>query len=146
MGNEQCNTCNVEGKENLRTVAAGSMEESKAKKTVEESKVQLNNTKQYQSKTNQQISFPSGIVYKGEWLGVVKHGYGVQVWPDGAKYEGEWSEGKANGRGKFTHADGDAYEGEWKQDKANGEGVYIHSNGARYEGYWKDDLQCGRGK
>lgn len=36
------------------------------------------------------ISFPSGVVYSGEWLGMFKHGHGVQTWPDGAKYDGDW--------------------------------------------------------
>lgn len=113
-------------------MVASSLEDSKTEMAERKSNVQVNSVKQYQSKTNQEISFPSGIVYKGEWLGVVKQGTGVQVWPDGAKYEGQWLEGKANGQGKFTHADGDVYEGEWRDDKANGYGVYIHSNGAKY--------------
>ena len=31
---------------------------------------------------------PNKAVYKGQWKGKMRHGYGVQVWPDGARYEG----------------------------------------------------------
>ena len=31
-----------------------------------------------------EVIFKNGAVYKGQWLGDMKHGYGVQVWPDGA--------------------------------------------------------------
>ena len=92
------------------------------------------------------VVFKNGAVYKGQWLGNMKHGFGVQVWPDGARYEGFWKYNKACGRGKFWHVDGDVFEGEWLDDKANGYGVYVHMNGARYEGYWEQDLQHGPGK
>lgn len=57
------------------------------------------------------VEFPSGAVYKGEWLNNKRHGRGIQVWKDGSKYEGEWATGKANGYGRLIHADGDVYEG-----------------------------------
>jgi len=44
-----------------------------------------------------EVVFKNGAVYKGLWLGNVKHGYGVQVWPDGARYEGQWVANKACG-------------------------------------------------
>ena len=127
MGNENCGTCEMpEGKENIR---ASILEHTKVESEV---KSVPNPTKQYDSKQSHAVLFPSGISYEGEWLGKLKHGFGVQSWPDGARYEGEWVDGKANGKGKFIHSDGDAYEGEWKDDKANGYGVYTHSNGAKY--------------
>ena len=60
---------------------------------------------------------PNKAVYKGQWKGKMRHGYGVQVWPDGARYEGYWQNDKANGKGKFYHVEGDIYEGEWVNDK-----------------------------
>ena len=69
-----------------------------------------NPPQEYRSK-KQAIKLELGIVYEGEWLGELKHGFGVQKWPDGATYEGQWAEGKASGEGKFVHADGDVYEG-----------------------------------
>ena len=125
MGNNNnCNLCEPVGKENIRQNLT---EQLKTEKALSH---QPNVTKQYSSKKNHAVAFPSGITYEGQWLGELKHGFGIQKWPDGAQYEGEWSEGKANGDGKFTHADGDIYEGEWKDDKANGYGAYKHSNGA----------------
>ena len=70
-----------------------------------------NITKQYESKKNHTVAFPSGIVYEGQWNGHLKHGFGVQTWPDGARYEGNWEEGKASGKGRFVHSDGDVYDG-----------------------------------
>lgn len=73
-----------------------------------------------------QVQFKNGATYTGQWLGNMKHGYGVQIWKDGAKYEGNWRFNKACGHGKFWHVDGDIFEGEWLDDKANGHGIYIH--------------------
>ena len=73
-----------------------------------------------------EVHFKNGATYVGQWLGNLKHGYGVQVWKDGAKYEGNWRFNKACGNGKFWHVDGDVFEGEWLDDKANGYGVYVH--------------------
>ena len=65
------------------------MEKSKAisnSKAEPETKAAPNITKQYDSIRNHSVLFPSGISYEGEWLGKLKHGYGVQTWPDGARY------------------------------------------------------------
>ena len=32
--------------------------------------------------------FKSGAIYKGEWKGGLRDGFGTQQWPDGAKYVG----------------------------------------------------------
>ena len=58
-----------------------------------------------------EVVFKNGAIYKGQWLGNMKHGYGIQVWPDGARYEGYWKANKACGKGKFWHVDGDVFEG-----------------------------------
>lgn len=92
-----------------------------------------------------EYEFKNGSVYKGQWHGNQRHGYGSQKWPDGAKYEGEWKDNQAHGKGTFYHVDGDMYEGDWRHDKANGYGIYLHANGARYEGNWINDLQEGFG-
>ena len=44
-----------------------------------------------------EVHFKDGATYTGQWLGNMKHGYGVQVWKDGAKYEGYWKDNKAHG-------------------------------------------------
>ena len=53
----------------------------------------------------------SGAVYKGEWKGGFRDGYGYIKWPDGAQYNGEWLDNRAHGYGKFIHAIGDIYDG-----------------------------------
>jgi hypothetical protein len=78
------------------------------------------------------VTFKSGVVYEGQWVGPKRDGFGRQVWPDGAQYEGYWRNDRANGKGKFIHTDGDVYEGDWLDDKAQGHGTYSHSNGSRY--------------
>ena len=37
-----------------------------------------------------ECNFENGAVYKGLWLGRMRHSYGKMIWPDGARYEGEW--------------------------------------------------------
>lgn len=65
------------------------------------------------------FAYPSGAVYKGEWLGGFRDGYGIMEWPDGANYQGSWSYGYPFGFGKFTHTDGDVFSGEWKNPYAS---------------------------
>ena len=88
--------------------------------------VNMNDIDESQLDERNEVHFKNGATYAGQWLGNMKHGYGVQVWKDGAKYEGHWRFNKACGHGKFWHVDGDIFEGEWLDDKANGYGVYIH--------------------
>ena len=52
-------------------------------------------------------TFPNGSIYKGEWNGENRHGFGTQNWTDGAKYSGSWRNNKANGQGTFWHANGE---------------------------------------
>jgi hypothetical protein len=81
----------------------------------EDVKYSLRSVKGASKKTRlEKFSYPSGAVYKGEWLGGFRHGTGSMTWPDGAQYQGSWSFGFPLGFGKFTHTDGDSYSGEWK--------------------------------
>jgi len=41
--------------------------------------------------------YKSGAVYEGEWIGGMRHGFGVMEWPDGARYEGQWEMNVAAG-------------------------------------------------
>lgn len=91
----------------------------------------------FEAQVRPQHTFANGSTYTGDWLGLVRHGSGVQVWPDGARYEGQWQHDMANGIGRFEHCDGDVYEGEWKNDKANGRGIYMHASGSTYIGEWQ---------
>eukprot|EP00347_Sterkiella_histriomuscorum_P000392 403376038 len=110
----------------------------------------IHSEKLYDSKTSREkrehIYKCSEAVYKGEWIGAFRDGFGKIVWQDGASYEGEWLDNRAHGYGKFIHAIGDIYEGMWYRDKACGHGIYKSVNsGGTYNGEWKNDLQHGRG-
>merc|ERR1712137_934812 len=50
--------------------------------------------------------FSTKSVYDGQWLGIHRHGFGVQTWPDGTTYMGEWREDRASGKGRFQYCDG----------------------------------------
>ena len=66
--------------------------------------------------TREEIFKLSGARYVGEWIGLVRDGFGVQFWPDGSIYEGNWELDRACGIGKFYYANGDFYEGEWQDN------------------------------
>ena len=53
------------------------------------------------TETRQAYIYKSGAVYKGEWKGGYRHGFGEMEWPDKTVYRGEFMRGKANGNGKF---------------------------------------------
>ena len=50
---------------------------------------------------SQEFKYPSGGLYKGEWLGGFRHGSGTMTWPDQASYSGSFSFGYASGFGVF---------------------------------------------
>lgn len=58
-----------------------------------------------------EFTYKSGAVYKGDWLGGMRHGKGTMEWTDKARYEGTWDLNQAQGQGMFYHADGDVYDG-----------------------------------
>ena len=60
----------------------------------------------------EKFAYPSGSVYKGEWLGGFRDGFGSMEWPDGSSYTGNWSYGYPYGLGKFVHIDEDVYNGQ----------------------------------
>ena len=57
--------------------------------------------------------YPSGDIYKGEWVDGRPEGKGVKIWNDGRKYDGEFFAGKPIGKGKRVAADGKETAGYW---------------------------------
>jgi len=48
---------------------------------------------------------PNGHVYEGQCKnGMVRNGYGRQIYCDGNYYEGYWKDGTKNGWGKKVHS------------------------------------------
>ncbi|GMH40692.1 hypothetical protein BSKO_08596 [Bryopsis sp. KO-2023] len=78
-------------------------------------------------------------VYKGQWEGLSKEGFGQYKYPGGAVYEGEWKENQKTGRGVYTFPKGGMYEGEWLNGMREGVGVRTFSNGRVVAGRWHEN-------
>mmetsp|Transcript_23023 Transcript_23023/g.48981 ORF Transcript_23023/g.48981 Transcript_23023/m.48981 type:complete len:349 (+) Transcript_23023:88-1134(+) len=90
--------------------------------------------------------FRSGSVYKGQWRGCARHGFGWQTWKDLSCYEGQWAEGAADGQGQFTFPDVGWYIGQWRRNKPHGLGTYYDVvRKSIYRGDWDDGRQQGLG-
>ncbi|KAL4447927.1 hypothetical protein ABPG75_005146 [Micractinium tetrahymenae] len=91
-----------------------------------------------------------GGTYRGEWLGMLKQGYGVYAYPSGARYEGEWRNNAKEGRGVYHFPKGGVYEGEWRGGRMEGVGVRTFASGKVQAGVWRegrlevewDEWQC----
>ena len=86
------------------------------------------------------------LVYTGNWLYGVKHGYG-EFQDDRGLFVGEFIKGVKCGNGKYTFFSGDQYIGEFAEDRFNGKGRYINAAGkVTYDGEWRNGKRCGIGK
>ena len=74
-------------------------------------------------------------VYEGQWDGV-KHGEGKMTFPSGMVYVGEFKDGHINGYGKETSPDGSSHEGYWKHEEPHGRGIEIDADGTKHIGTW----------
>ena len=100
-----------------------------------------------EKKTDETYKYKSGALYKGDWLGGFRHGYGVMTWEEGLVYEGEWNYGFAEGKGKLTYPTGQYLKGNFMYNKLNGYGeIHNTENGYEYWGNWENDQQMGQGK
>jgi|GEM_PF-35459 len=81
-------------------------------------------------------TYPDGTIYKGEWEGNKRNGYGIWIRPDGTQYEGEWEDDKPNGRGVLINPDGSKYSGDWKDGKRHGRGTFTYPDGTQRVGEW----------
>ncbi len=81
-------------------------------------------------------TYPDGTIYKGDWSGNKRHGYGIWIRPDGTKYEGEWENDKPNGRGVLINPNGSKYSGDWKEGKRHGRGTLTYPDGTQRSGEW----------
>ena len=89
---------------------------------------------------SQDVAFPNGLRYAGEFLNGLPHGDGEFSFPNGSTYKGQLRAGVPNGVGRFVFANGDTYEGEWRDEKAHGKGVFRFSDGrSPLIGLWERD-------
>lgn len=76
----------------------------------------------------------SSIIYCGEWLRNMRHGYGHAVYPDGSHYLGYWINDKKSGRGRYTYPDGSSYDGIWVKNEKHGSGTNCFPDGSSFYG------------
>jgi hypothetical protein len=89
---------------------------------------------------SQDVAFPNGLRYVGEFLNGMPHGDGEFFFANGSSYKGQLRAGVPNGVGRFAFANGDTYEGEWRDEKAHGRGVFRFSDGrSPLIGLWERD-------
>ncbi|PSC73865.1 mitochondrial inner membrane protease ATP23 [Micractinium conductrix] len=62
----------------------------------------------------EQYKHEDGGTYRGEWVGMLKQGFGTYTYPSGARYEGEWRNGAKEGRGAGVWREG-RLEVEWDE-------------------------------
>lgn len=76
----------------------------------------------------------SSIIYCGEWLRNMRHGYGRATYPDGSHYLGFWVNDKKHGRGRYTYPDGSSYDGMWVNNEKHGSGTGHFPDGSSFYG------------
>lgn len=86
----------------------------------------------------------SSIVYCGQWLRNMRHGYGRGIYPDGSRYLGYWVNDKKHGRGRYTYPDGSSYDGMWCNNEKHGSGTSNFPNGSGFFGsFYHNDFISG---
>ncbi len=86
-----------------------------------------------------EISYTSGIVYKGDCDDKGLNGEGYIQFKNGDYYNGSFKNGLRHGSGKYTWKNGDWYDGSWEKDKMCGKGEYAFADGDKLTGSFKDN-------
>lgn len=86
-----------------------------------------------------------GAVYKGQFKGDLKEGFGVQTWPDQSRYIGLWKDDQMHGFGSFEFRNGDVYKGLFENGVMQGLGMLKTEEDQVYRGKWESDSQNGWG-
>ncbi|KAH0475305.1 MAG: uncharacterized protein KVP18_004408 [Porospora cf. gigantea A] len=89
--------------------------------------------------------YPGGDVYEGEYLGNVKHGFGLYFYAAGDAYAGFWRDDLRHGWGLFIKKTGLRYEGCWALDVREGWGAQSLADGTRFMGSFKANARHGTG-
>ncbi len=81
----------------------------------------------------------AALRYEGDFLNVLRAGYGVTFWRDGARTSGLYRDGGIV-TGVYVFPDGRRYEGDFENGVASGHGVQWDAHGAvALQGLWQDD-------
>ena len=85
-------------------------------------------------------------IFKGEWVGGLRTGFGKLTYASGGIYEGEFNDRTRTKKGKYTDPKGGVFEGEFNDELKTRKGKYVHPNGDIYEGNYVNNLRHGKGK
>ena len=85
------------------------------------------------------LSFAMGALYRGEFRGEWRDGFGCTEFPNKCKYSGEYREGRKNGVGVYAHADNSKYYGEFLNGTKHGIGIMETASGRRTFEQWDND-------
>ena len=114
------------------------------------------------------IRYANKDVYKGDYIGKLRHGQGRMEYSHGnifdgrwvrgtrregwvkadtpvGMYEGHWKDERPHGEGKMRFIDGGFYQGDWVHGLRHGEGVMSNGSWRSYSGGWKYDRFDGDG-
>ena len=80
-----------------------------------------------------------GALYRGEFRGEWRDGFGCTEFPNKCKYSGEYREGRKNGVGVYAHADNSKYYGEFLNGTKHGVGIMETASGRRTFEQWDND-------
>ena len=89
--------------------------------------------------------YENGDLYKGEFLGEKRHGFGVCIFANKEKYEGIWKNDYIHSIGKYTYSDGCTYSGDFRNGVAEGIGTYTYKNKDIYKGQFVNNKKDGKG-
>jgi hypothetical protein len=91
------------------------------------------------------MTFVTGEVRRGDFVGGHLSGKGWISWPDGAEYEGEVRMSQPHGRGRCEFGNGDVFEGDFVAGDVQGKGKMMYSRKDAYEGDFIAGAPHGRG-
>ena len=81
------------------------------------------------------------VIYKGQFQGGFKHGYGRLEMPRVGVYVGMFEKDLREGFGLMTTLEGAKYVGGWREDRKEGKGVMSQKDGLMLTGKFTDDVQ-----
>jgi hypothetical protein len=86
----------------------------------------------------------SQLLYIGQFVDNLRHGYGLLVFSDGSFFEGNFANDNLNGLGTMFYPDGSYYHGNFKESEKYGNGTFYGTNQEIVKGYFKKNIITGQ--